>query len=85
MTSLSLQLLGAYHDRILEFTYASVLSYSLQVPAAGRGLGDWLYDEFRLSKRGTLIHEIEWDGFPHEPGSHWLIEATDVEFTFRLK
>jgi hypothetical protein len=42
-------------------------------------LGDWLYDEFTLSPDGHIIHEIEWAGFPHDEGSRWIIEASDIE------
>ena len=35
---------------------------------------------FRVSPNGNLLHEIEWAGAP-EIKAHWLIEASDVEFT----
>ncbi len=41
-------------------------------------MGDWLYDEFRLSDNGHLLHEIEW-----ADGGRWLIEADDIEFDWR--
>ena len=44
------------------------------------GHRDWLYDEFRLGDDGHILHEIEWSG-PHET-ARWLIEASDVEFTW---
>jgi hypothetical protein len=37
-TSVRIQLLGAYHDKVLEFTYANVSSYTLEGNRAGRGL-----------------------------------------------
>jgi hypothetical protein len=77
-TALRVRLLGGYHDKILEFEYPVVLAYTLQTPSAAQGLGDWRYDEFRVSDRGTLIHEIEWSG-----GGRWQIEAADVEFRVR--
>jgi hypothetical protein len=79
-TSLRLRLLGAYHDKILEFHYPRLLAYSMQVPSAAAGLGDWRYDEFRVSEQGTLIHEIEWTG---GGGARWQLEAVDVEFRVR--
>ncbi len=64
----------------IEFFYPKVFSYSLISRSCTRGLGDWRYDEFRVSPSGHLLHEIEWAGFPHEKGSRWIIEASDVEF-----
>jgi hypothetical protein len=79
-TSIQTRLLAAYHDGYIEFFYPQVFSYTLENPTCARGLGDWLYDEFRLSSNGRVIHEIEWAGFPHEEGSRWIIEASDVQF-----
>lgn len=79
-TAIRTRLLGAYHDGFIEFHYPRVFNYSFSNPASERGNGDWLYDEFRLSPNGRLIHEIEWAGFPGEQGSRWLIEADDVTF-----
>ena len=80
ITSLRVRLIAAYHDGIIEFVYPQVFNYSLKAPVTIRGLGDWRYDEFRLSPDGNVIHEIEWAGFPHEENAHWIIEASDVEF-----
>jgi hypothetical protein len=79
--SLRLRLLGAYHDRWLEFFYPKVLAYEMSNEQSEAGHGDWLYDEFRLSPQGNLIHEIEWAGRAGSNGNRWLIEASDVEFT----
>jgi hypothetical protein len=79
-TSIRIRLLAASHDAFIEFFYPQVFSYSLLNPASARGLGDWCYDEFRVSPTGHLLHEIEWAGFPHQGGSRWIIEASDVEF-----
>lgn len=49
-------------------------------PSSARGLGDWLYDEFRVAPGGFLVHEIEWQGFAPDEGSRWIIEAADIEF-----
>ena len=73
--SMRARLLGAYHDRYIEYSYPEVHRYDLELERAGKGHGDWRYDEFRLSESGLLLHEIEWAG-----GGHWLIEATDVNF-----
>lgn len=79
-TAVRVRLLGAYHDGFIELFYPCVRRYSLSAPSSVRGLGDWRYDEFRVSPGGHLIHEIEWAGFPREEGSRWIIEASDVEF-----
>jgi hypothetical protein len=82
--SISLRLLGAYRDGHIEMTYPTVFSHSFQSFMAGKvtSHGDWRYDEFRLSQRGRLIHEIEWAGAPGAQGKSfsWLIEADDIEF-----
>jgi hypothetical protein len=81
---ISLRLLGAYHDGHIEITYPSVFSYSLQsfTPGEVTSHGDWRYDEFRLSERGHLIHEIEWAGAPgpQRKSFSWIIEADDIDF-----
>jgi hypothetical protein len=79
-TSIRFRLLGAYHDGHIEFFYPLVFRYSLSGSPAERGLGDWRYDEFRISSDGHLVHEIEWAGSPGDVGSRWIIEASDVEF-----
>lgn len=80
VTSIRIRLFGAYHDGCIEFFYPQVFSYSLASPSSARGLGDWRYDEFRVSSAGHLLHEIEWAGFFPDEGSRWIIESTDVEF-----
>ncbi|MBI3555166.1 MAG: mechanosensitive ion channel, partial [Deltaproteobacteria bacterium] len=78
VTAIRVRLLGAYHDGFIELFYSRVIRYSLSSPSSVRGLGDWLYDEFRVAPGGHLIHEIEWAGFPRDEGSRWIIEASDV-------
>ncbi len=84
-TSLRIRLLGAFHDGVIEFSYPRVFHYSLSGIRTERGLGDWRYDEFRVSPEGHVIHEIEWGGSPRGQGSRWLIEASDVEFHWEPK
>jgi hypothetical protein len=79
--SLKLRLLGAYHDKWLEYYYPRVFAYEISNGRSDAGHGDWLCDEFRLSAEGHLLHEIEWAGKAGSEGSRWLIEASDVEFT----
>ena len=80
ITEIRVRLLGAYHDGFIELFYPCVLRYSLSASSSARGIGDWLYDEFRVAPSGHLIHEIEWAGFPREEGSRWIIEASDMAF-----
>jgi hypothetical protein len=80
--SISIRLLGAYHDGHIEITYPRVFSYSLQcfMPGDVGTHGDWWYDEFRLSERGHLIHEIEWAPQSQNNPFSWTIEASDIDF-----
>jgi hypothetical protein len=73
-----LKLLGAYHDRLLLLHYPRLMSFNIQASALNGGLGEWRYDEFRLSTSGNLLHEIEWAS-----GARWLIEADDIEFQWQ--
>ena len=76
--SAELKLLGAYHDELLVLRYPRLMSFNIQAPALSDGMGDWRYDEFRLSANGKLLHEIEWAS-----GARWLIEADDIEFEWQ--
>jgi len=70
------RLFAAYHDGHIELKYSNVHSYSLASSVAdGPGLGDWLYDEIRLSERGHILHEVEWSR-----GGLWLIECGDIAY-----
>lgn len=83
--TIRIRLLGAYHDGFIELFYPHVFAHSLNTPSCEHGLGDWLYDEFRVSPSGHLIHEIEWLGSSRNVDSHWIIEASDVEFQWIAK
>src|SRR5579862_1878225 len=74
--ALSVQLLGAYHELVLTFTYARAYRYVLDAWEIRDGHRDWCYDEFRIAPDGRLVHEVEWSG-PGE-NARWLIEADDV-------
>lgn len=88
-TAIRTRLLAAYHDGYIEFFYPRVFAYTLESPSCVRGLGDWLYDEFRLSPGGNVIHEIEWAGAPGDNGSRWVIEvlgcAVSLDSTVRFQ
>lgn len=77
-TSIRIRLLGAYHDGFIEFFYPNVVDYRLAASECSDGHKEWRYDEFRLSERGHVIHEIEWCG-PHNSAS-WVVESSDVQF-----
>jgi hypothetical protein len=79
--SLSLRLLGAYQDGCIEISYPTVYAYSLQALSNDAGShGDWRYDEFRISERGHLVHEIEWAYRTECRAFVWTIEADDFVF-----
>jgi hypothetical protein len=67
--------LGAYHDGIISLEYLDVLSYS--ICSSAENLGDWQYDEIRLSEDGKVIHEIEFDR------GTWLIICRDMNYRWR--
>ena len=54
--SADLKLLGAYHDGVILLRYPRLMSFTIQAPILDGGLGDWLYDEFRLSPNGNMLH-----------------------------
>lgn len=74
--SLTIRLLGAFHDGHIELHYPQVFGYRLAAHSLGQGHGDWRYDEFRLDEQGRLVHEIEWAAFGAE--NSWIIVASDV-------
>jgi hypothetical protein len=55
-----------------------VVRYECDILDCSSGHRDWLYDEFRVSDSGNIIHEIEWSGATQV--GHWFIEAADVSF-----
>jgi hypothetical protein len=76
--AITVRLLGAYHDGIIEMHYPRVFEYCFNSTSLDRGHRDWRYDEFRVSDEGHLIHEIEWCG--SQDIRSWFIEASDVHF-----
>lgn len=79
--AITIRMLGAYHDGIIQLSYARVFSYALQKPALPTeylnqdGHSDWLVDELRLNDQGHLIHEIVFAS-----QAHWVIECEDVDY-----
>ncbi len=82
-STLTIRLLGAYHDGFIELTYPKVYSYNFASGDVTTGHRDWRYDELRLDKSGRLVHEIEWCGM--RDTAHWLIVASDVEHRWSPK
>jgi len=76
--ALSVSLLGAYHDGIIELRYPKVFEYRFNSVALEGGHRDWRYDEFRVNEKGQLIHEIEWCG--HRDTGSWIVVASDIEY-----
>jgi hypothetical protein len=76
--SIQVRLFGAHHDGVIQFGYSGVNSYTLGLSHGREGHSDWLFDEFRLSGQGLVLHEIEWAA-----GGRWLIEASDVNFSWQ--
>lgn len=78
-TEISIRLLSAYQDRILEYLYKGVTAYTLIGPTPHRprpssgGHGGWLIDEVRLSEEGLVIHEIEFSN-----GCSWVITCRNL-------
>ena len=71
-----IRLSAAYDDGFIELFYPKVFGYNLILPSCVKGHKDWVYDEFRLSKAGHVVHEIEW----RDDNSNWIIEASDVNY-----
>jgi hypothetical protein len=81
IVSLRIKLLGAYHDGVIELHYPRVYGYRVELNNGELGHRDWRYDEFRLSDRGRLIHEIEW--YHSGALARWSVEADDVFFSWQ--
>ena len=81
-TSIEIRLLAAYHDGLISLRYSDVSSYSLASSRCLSGIGDWLYDEFRLGSDGNVIHEIEWASAEQSGGPHWIIESRELSFSW---
>jgi hypothetical protein len=74
-TELTLRLLGPMHDRIQVLHYTGVQRYRVEAEAVGRGHGDVLVHEVRLSEDGLLVHELLFAG-----GTAIAIECADLRY-----
>ena len=77
-TCLSLSLLGAYHDLQISIRYRGVTSLKIDATGLAGGLGNWRYDEFRITEEGLLIHEVEW--MSARTHSTWVVVAEDIDY-----
>src|SRR5882724_2073085 len=57
-STITIRLLGAYHDGHIVFRYSGVTRYAIDSSAAAGGVGDWIRDEFSASANGLLAHRI---------------------------
>jgi len=71
------ELLGAYHDRIIRLHYTGVREYEM-TKEASFSHGDWLTDEFDVNDAGLVVHEVDFAN-----GGSWRIVCQDVEFSER--
>jgi hypothetical protein len=74
-TTIRVRLLNGWHSGHIEIVYPRVFAYRFDLGYARHGHGDWRYDEFRVTDRGRLLHEIEWAG-----GGTWFVEANDIVY-----
>lgn len=77
---ITIELLGPYHDGVIQFRYPRVYGYQMGAHDLAMGHCDWRYDELRIDSSGNLIHEIEWWGL--EATATSLIIASDVIYTW---
>ena len=68
------QLIGAYHDGTIEFTYKRVHHYSIQAMRDTAGHGDWLEDGVDVRRHDTLLHRVTLTNGGFE------IEAEGIEY-----
>lgn len=69
-----IDLLGAYHDRIIHLRYIRVSSHSLVSPKSESGYGDWLLDEVEwLEETKEVIHHVVFSS-----GARFLIRFQDI-------
>jgi hypothetical protein len=76
-----LELLGAYHDCLLNFKYKSVLDLAIQGCAGSlvnKDYDPWRIDEFSTDEDDNLIHEICFLS-----GVVWRIKCTSFEFSVK--
>ena len=73
-SSIHVQLLGAFRDGTIEFTYKEVQSYAMQARRDVAGHGDWLEDRVDVRRHDSLRHCVTLTN-----GS-FVIEANEIEY-----
>lgn len=76
-TTVTIGLLGAYHNGNIVLTYRNVENYALNNTVVSSVRADWLFDEFRSDKERSVTHEIEWST------GTWQITAEDIEYSWQ--
>ena len=74
VTSIRIQILGAFHNGIIELTYSGVTRYLLKTTDVRKGHGDWLSDELVLNSDRRLVHRVKLDR------GNWEFEAGTIDF-----
>lgn len=78
--SISLRLLGAYHNGYTYLTYEQVTGYDMEMKQPSRGSnhghGDWLIDEVSLADTGEIIHDILFSS-----GTTWTIKCHNIIYS----
>lgn len=70
-----MRMLGAYHDRVLTFTYSAVVELHASVgDETHEDSGYWLADEIDMTSGGAVVHEVLW-----QRGESWKIVAARVQ------
>ncbi len=77
------RLLGPYHDRYVNLSYADVQRFSVDVRRfqqmdCYRAFGDLLIDEVRLGRRGLVVHEAQFTN------GRWVIECADISHEWEI-
>jgi hypothetical protein len=68
------QLLGAFRDGTIEFTYKEVQSYAIRARRDVAGHGDWLEDKLDVKRHDSLRHRVTLTNGSFE------IEANEIEY-----
>ena len=79
--TITLKLLGAYHDGFITLKYSDVQYYKLnrnESSTIKSSHGDLRYEEFRLDEDGNQIHEFDW--YTLDENAAFLIACRHIEY-----
>ncbi|MDB6066457.1 MAG: hypothetical protein JWR26_2665 [Pedosphaera sp.] len=82
LITMRIKLLGRYGDGHIELFYPEVFRFEFLESPPSNGMGDWRYDEFTVTSQGRVIHEIEWRETEENKEPRWVIEASDVLYSW---